>query len=455
MVFHRPPHRDPTVFVSPRPPLSKTDLGNLDHNHASPTENLAKAAVDVIVAGALAVDFSCDYAPLPKSSALVSPQMHTSNPARITPSIGGVAHNVAKAAHLVGCAVQLCSIIGEDLSGKAALGHLKAEGMDTDGVRILDSSAGERTAQYVAVNDAEKNLVMAMADMNILESARADFDSSWNARLTESKPRWLVVDANWKPSSLLAWLRAGKDSGAKTAFEPVSVAKSTRPFLSGLGTSMKTVKDPEYKKLGVYPNHIIDLVTPNSMELTAMYTAARDAGLFDSEEWWRIIDALGISSAGARNRFVQTTSATLVDQGIPQQCVQLLPFMPTILTKFGSQGVLLAMLLEDGDPRLRDADSIPYIISIRRNDDEKSKVGGVYMRLFPPAEVLGPGQLVSVNGAGDTFLGTLIAGLARDDRKPEEIVMLAQQSAVLTLKSSESVSPQLKELHTAISRSIL
>jgi len=37
--------------------------------------------------------------------------------------------------------------------------------------------------------------------------------------------------------------------------------------------------------------------------------------------------------------------------------------------------------------------------------------GGVYMRLFPPVEVVE--DIVSVNGVGDTFLGVLVVGLAK------------------------------------------
>jgi pseudouridylate synthase / pseudouridine kinase len=74
----------------------------------------------------VAVDLSCDYAPLgedakpsseQQSHEVISPQMHTSNVASITPSIGGVGHNVALAAHRAGggTSVQLRSVIASDL----------------------------------------------------------------------------------------------------------------------------------------------------------------------------------------------------------------------------------------------------------------------------------------------------------------------------------------------------
>jgi pseudouridine-5'-phosphate glycosidase/pseudouridine kinase len=80
------------------------------------------------VFGSLAVDLSCDYSPenhninneselqsnIPAPS---SPRMQTSNIANITPSIGGVGHNVALAAHRVAgnLKVKLCSRVADDL----------------------------------------------------------------------------------------------------------------------------------------------------------------------------------------------------------------------------------------------------------------------------------------------------------------------------------------------------
>ena len=63
------------------------------------------------------------------------------------------------------------------------------------------------------------------------------------------------------------------------------------------------------------------------------------------------------------------------------------------------------------------------------------------MRLFPAVEVVE--DVVSVNGVGDTFLGVLMAGLAKGLELDEKLVNIAQRGAVLTLRSKESVSPDL------------
>ena len=70
------------------------------------------------------MDLSCDYAALgedahspPKDDMPISPQMHTSNIAAITPSVGGVGRNVALAAHRAGgnVSVLLRSLVAQDL----------------------------------------------------------------------------------------------------------------------------------------------------------------------------------------------------------------------------------------------------------------------------------------------------------------------------------------------------
>ncbi|KAF5010100.1 hypothetical protein FDECE_3716 [Fusarium decemcellulare] len=390
---------------------------------------------DILVAGSVAIDLSCDYA-APKSGD-ASPVLHTSNPSCISQSIGGVGHNVALAAHSVSkhARVRLCSMVGDDVAGKTVLNGLKASGLDTTYIRQLghEYHGSNRTAQYVAVNDANKNLVMAMADMGIF--THHSFPEYWKSAVRGTKPKWLVVDGNWSEKDIRAWLKAGQDQGCKIAFEPVSTAKSMNLFCPQKG----------HPKLRVFPKPTVDIASPNSYELAAMYSAARENGYLDSPEWFDIIDAFGMR--GARDRFVKVTSAELTDAGIPVQSVQLLPYIPTIVTKLGSQGVLLTTILGRDDPRLKDPDSEEYIVA-RSNSDHPS-VGGLYMRQFSAAERVK--KIVSVNGVGDTFFGVLISGLAQGG-KVENLIDVAQAGSVLTLKSQESVSPDLHRLESVLAQ---
>ncbi|KAI1779921.1 Indigoidine synthase A like protein-domain-containing protein [Hypoxylon cercidicola] len=389
---------------------------------------------DVLVAGSVAVDLNCDYVG-EDSLEHPAPHLHTSNLAHTGQSIGGVGRNVALAAQKVmqSSKVRLCSMIGDDLAGSTIISSLKASGMDTSCVKQLNREhyPTSRTAQYVAINDANKNLVLGMADMGIFTAH--SFPEHWTSAVKSSKPKWLVVDGNWADRDIRAWIRAGKQNDAHVAFEPVSKEKSARVFCNEKGL----------ESLGVFPNPSIDLATPNQYELAAMHAAAQRNEYLDDPRWWEIIDAFGMR--GARDRFVKLTSASMADAGIPQQVIQLLPYIPTIITKLGSNGALLTKIVRKDDPLLFDSASEKFILS--RSLNNHPEVGGVYMRLFPVVEQVD--DVVSVNGVGDTFLGVLIAGLAQG-AKVESLVNIAQKGATLTLRSSQSVSDDLGILRSEI-----
>ncbi|KAL4917475.1 Indigoidine synthase A like protein-domain-containing protein [Aspergillus aurantiobrunneus] len=428
-------------------------IGKADQATCSDTESKLrtedKSAIpvekaDILVAGSLAIDLACDY--LPAAGHGNTPALQTSNPAVIEQSLGGVGHNVAFASKSLGSSVIFCSVVGDDLGGRAALASLHQENLPTSGLQVLPASSGARTAQYVAVNSATKDLHVAMADMGILQlsAETLDFDGFWEPIVSRTKPQWVVVDANWSPELLSKWVAAANKHGARIAFEPVSAAKSQALFKKGAETEA-AVGALEY-----IPKNTVSLAAPNEFELAAMYTAARENGLFDSAGWWRIIDAMGMSPSGSRDRLVAVTSVALVDDGIPQQSIQLLPFLPCIITKLGARGALLTQLLKPGDPRLTDPTYSPYILSRAAPTDEP--IGGVYMRLFPPAAELTAEAISSVNGAGDTLLGAVITGLASGPGRIEDVLPLAQEASILTLKSPGGVSKNLAQLQSRFKR---
>ena len=393
-----------------------------------------KALPDVVVAGSVAIDFACDYKSRQLSNESDSPLPYTSNPARIRQSLGGVANNITTALQYLGTNVLLCSAVGDDPAGSAALAALSKRGLDCSG--IVKSPKGISTAQYVAVNDSHKDLVLGMADMDILEDdwASATFDHTWGSYISAHKPKWLVVDACWSLEALQKWIMAGKAIGSSIAFEPVSITKSKK--------ILEVINAPKSGS-AVVPDHLVNLVTPNQLELAALHSRAREMGLFDREDWWRIVNAMGMSSAGSHDRLVSITNNMLVDEGIPQQSIQLLPFMPCILTKLGDHGLLLTQLLRPGHGWLTEPSHARYILS--RSTD--SRVGGVYMRWFPPVETVPKESIVSVSGIGDTFVGVLLAGLAKSQPKDiAQLVDIAQKGSVLTLKSEDTVCPSIASL---------
>lgn len=416
---------------------SQVSEANVEHLNSN-TAGLPDRRAKVFVAGSLAIDLACDFIPKSVSKNRHSLQLQTSNPAVISQALGGVGHNVATAIHYLDIDVQLCSVIGDDQAGAIARKMLIEKGLFKSGAIVQKQSA--RTAQYVAVNDGEKNLVLAMADMDILQGRQVEIDTIWKFHLDSQKPEWLVIDANWDTRALQRWLTYGKSAGAKIAFEPVSVAKAQRMFTTSPNSNFE---------LGVLPHHAVSLATPNSLELASMHTAAREAGQFERDDWWQVIDAMKLPSSGSRDKLSFITQAALVDEGIPQQSIQLLPFIPTILTKLGSNGVLMTQVLKPGDDRLTSTAHSSYILS--RADVDHSTIGGVYMRLFPPAEKIPASDIISVNGVGDTFLGITIAGLAKDNPKTLiDLIQIAQQGSVTTLMSKEAVSPEIKNLRTLL-----
>ncbi|KAL6707811.1 hypothetical protein ACN47E_003711 [Coniothyrium glycines] len=407
------------------------------------SETISKINVDV--AGALAVDFSCDYAPFSNSTSPTEPLPHTSNPAIISQSLGGVAQNIAKAAHLLGASVRLHSAVGDDLSGRAALSQLQDEGMIVSGIKTMEKPA--RTAQYVAINNTNKDLSLAMADMSILESIP-------KARIAElaveifqnspSRPAVFVVDANWSADALHMWLKAARHSQTTTIFEPVSTAKAVRIFPADT--------DPSPGQTTPFTSSsIVDIITPNTHEITALHDLADQASYFSSTQWFSVIDAMGIPSSGARVSLTLATNTHIVDRGIPQQAIKLLPFFPTILTKLGPEGVLLTKLLTTDAPELFDDSERQFVIARSQIAENKAEVGGLYVRLFPTERVLPPEEVVSVNGIGDTFCGALAVGLAKG-RKVQHVIDFAQRAAGLSLKSRESVSAELTTLRSEVHR---
>jgi pseudouridine-5'-phosphate glycosidase/pseudouridine kinase len=323
---------------------------------------------------------------------------------------------------------------------------MKAENLDTSGIIVGPTEVTRegttqllRTAQYVSVNDTNKDLVLAMADMTIFENG---VRGSLGADLPQRAPKWTVLDTNWDHATLRGMIQKARESGSKVAVEPVSVPKAARIFTPAPVGYYSTTAGISFHKTKIFPDNHIDLVTPNQHELAAMHAAAKQHEFFETDRWWQIIDAFGIPSYGARDRFVSITNHEMTDAGIPIQTIQLLPYIPTILTKLGPKGVLYTELLKPNDSRLTDPASAPYILS--RCTNGSSEVGGVYMRLFSAVKVVN--NAVSVNGVGDTFLGVLIAGLAKGLKLDEDLINTAQMGAVMTLRSKEAVSPDVKLL---------
>ncbi|KAI1006852.1 hypothetical protein K3495_g1369 [Podosphaera aphanis] len=375
------------------------------------------------------------------------PCMKTSNNARIETSLGGCGYNVALAAQLTNetRTVRLCSLVADDFPGKMIMDALKSENFDIKGIKVLPTvilrsgiSIPNHTAQYITVNDGKKDLVLGMDDMQIFRQ------NNYLIAALPASLKWAIIDASWKPK-LVRWLMRTirtRCSQVKIAFQPVSGKKSERGGADIFRTSITQSGHEDLPNaLSIFPNHVIDLVAPNVGELEEMFNSATLNDYFKSNDHWSVLEACGVLETQSENRYREFLGEKSIDYEIVYKSIQLLPYMSTILTQLGSKGVLLAEILRNNDPRLEDPDHARWIFS--RTSIGYKYAAGIYVRLYPPTEIVDPDDIVSAKGASDTFLGVLISGLSRTINLDENLINIAQKSAAMSLKCKEAVSPSL------------
>lgn len=89
-----------------------------------------------------------------------------SNPGHISQSTGGVGRNIAENISRLNLRTSLITVIGEDEKGKFILDELKELSIDTENVIVLPH---ERTSVYLAILDENRDMALAINDMDIME----------------------------------------------------------------------------------------------------------------------------------------------------------------------------------------------------------------------------------------------------------------------------------------------
>jgi pseudouridine-5'-phosphate glycosidase/pseudouridine kinase len=136
------------------------------------------------------------------------------------------------------------------------------------------------------------------------------------------------------------------------------------------------------------------------------------------------------------------TLSFLIDQGIAQMTINLLPFFQHIIIKCGERGAICAMRISAKDAasspwgRERSNPQSRYIVA-QGNGKEI-----IVIQHFPGLAV---DKVSNVTGAGDSFVGVVLAALSHNPKDLEQTITTAQQAAVLTLQSDLSVSPLLSD----------
>ncbi|CAG8758732.1 19355_t:CDS:10, partial [Dentiscutata erythropus] len=353
---------------------------------------------------------------------------HTSSPGSVRQSAGGVGRNIAETAYKLSANPLLISTVGNDSAGNWLIENMKKIGMDTKGIQIVEN---QKTAIYNAINDPNGQLVCAVADMEIFDSISSENVTKF---IESNKAKLVCFDGNISVECMRTILNICNTKKIPTFFEPTSVPKSFKILKNNLFSEFLTT-------------HALTYISPNIYELKAMYNEAEKYGYFsfDNHLWFQKLDELNIGQKFRTDveRIIkkQPKLLFLQNDGILVQVVNFLPYLPNIIVKLGKNGVLIAQTLDElesfaSDFEMKQADNKIEVIIPKRQGK-----GGT--RYFEPI-LLDSQKRINSSGTGDSFVGTLISGLMlHSSSKIDKIVDIAQQVAVMTLQSYNSVSENI------------
>ena len=147
----------------------------------------------------------------------------TSNPGVVRTTPGGVGRNVAENLARLGSPVSLVSAVGTDAAGDDVLEETEAAGVDVS--RVKRGGPGDlATGRYVAVLDADGELVTAVADMAATGSLTpGDVDAVADLVGTAAL---VVLDGNLAAATLGRALDLCAGLGIRAVLDPVSVPKA-------------------------------------------------------------------------------------------------------------------------------------------------------------------------------------------------------------------------------------
>jgi len=206
----------------------------------------------------------------------------------------------------------------------------------------------------------------------------------------------------------------------------------------------------------------IAYATPNLLEVAQMYNASRaePLNLTSHDVWWKVIDGFAIShqfrmeleQLARRNVSDDDPSlgtlSFLIDDGIAQMAVNLLPFFQNLVIKCGERGLIVAMRVPGHGATSEWAQENSNLYGRRVVAHGKSSGETVVVQHIPGLS-LPNASVVNVTGAGDTLVGSILAALLQNPdafsnvRSLDDAMGAGQRSAILTLQSSHAVSPLL------------
>ncbi|OSD03147.1 indigoidine synthase A-like protein [Trametes coccinea BRFM310] len=423
-----------------------------------PTEATKLPPAKLVIVGSAAVDITARADPVAGASR-ANNNLHSTAPGVVALTAGGVGRNVAEAAHRIltsyskdlSTATALVSPIGEDAFGQLLVTETEQVGLRTDG---LISVPKARTAVCNMVLDSAGGLIGGVADMDVIRTLDANKIVDV---LDNHQPSVMALDANMSHEALKTLILYANQRKINTFFEPTSVPKSTVIF-PALAAAMNTASTSRAP---------VTFATPNLLELAHMYqeACASPLELTAHKYWWQVIDEMGLGpdfrmeldQLARRSAFdgqdvPKVDLSFLVDNGIAQMAINLLPFFQHLIIKCGDRG-LIAVFRITGEEALSSAWATHTSNIFARQVVARSSSGRsvVVLKHFPPIPVPQE-KIVNVTGAGDSLVGSMLATLAQNPAALEEpnsldrLVAQAQLAAVYTLQSEHAVSPRLSTL---------
>ena len=306
-------------------------------------------------------------------------------PGSIDITVGGVAHNIARAAHAMledKRAVVLVAPKADDTLGKLMQGEMHASRMRTD---ALIQSA--RTPMCNLVLDADGELVTGIADMRVLDDVM--LPEVVATRLQQYQPSFIALDANLQPASLAEALAYASKERVPVLYEPTSTAKCHR-ILDAMQMLQHAQK--------------VHIVTPNQYELASLAERLRTT-----------LPRVPTTYVDAVIR------ATRLPPALIQDAFMLTHVAQVQFIKLGGLGVLLVMQGQ----------------------------GSQHHFVHVPALPMGHGKpFVNSTGAGDSFTGAILAKLSTMSMSFDQITLedmvdlvnIGQRAAQRTLTCKEAVA---------------
>ncbi|KAJ3079845.1 hypothetical protein HK102_003472 [Quaeritorhiza haematococci] len=314
----------------------------------------------------------------------------TSIPGRVHRSLGGVGRNVAEACFRTGGDPHFVSVVGGggsvDVNGDTGAGvveEMEGWGMDCTGIV---RSKTHSTAIYNAILQSDGDLIAAVADMDVHKEIDGDLVAQNIKTDPIGPPSVVCLDGNVQPGSVGKIVAACAEVQVPVIFEPTSVPKCANIFHAS----------PQ--DLHALPRLV---VTPNAQEAVEMAKAVEAEGkLWD-------IEPLNLSLANTTQ--ILHRSIPLFEEPEYQDLLwavaTLLRVVDTAIVKLGPRGVLIADRTHVGDSEMLHRSFGKGRVEIGRSSDMSM---WTWVHLSPPGGVVE--KCVSVTGAGDSLVGTLVTG---------------------------------------------